>query len=337
MRSTACLLVALLFLTSQNSAPPRLAPELDRVRAGLTASASAEEQAAPIARLDRAKAALEAGRPHLALYLMEMPWEAARSFAFVKASSAVATPEAFAKKWIEVGEPRPVAEAPGRRSPALIDALALAAEARGATTYHASRSFGEDTGVGGGLYYLGESQAVMQFAAMARTLEWPPAGSPPAFRSLTTELAALDTEMTTAYETMERANHSTYIVASAALKQARTLNDSGQYGAALFEYLLSRYLFAAVRGPAAAEATSERIAETRRSLPAGVDHSVAELFLQLAEEGVAGAVPAQRRGAAATIEDVIPAYLRAIAPASTTTAVTPDALVTLTLVRWPFT
>jgi hypothetical protein len=61
------------------------------------------------------------------------------------------------------------------------------------------------------------------------------------------------------------------------------------------------------------------------------------LFLQLAEEGVAGRVPAQRRGAAAALDDVIPAYLRAIAPAATQAAAAAQSDVTITLVRWPYT
>ena len=61
---------------------------------------------------------------------------------------------------------------------------------------------------------------------------------------------------------MERANHPTYIRASAALKQARSLNDRGAFEGALFQYLLSRYLFAPLRGPAA-DATRERLDAAR--------------------------------------------------------------------------
>jgi len=165
----------------------------------------------------------------------------------------------------------------------------------------------------------------------------PAAAAAPPLRSIAPEIAALDVEMTTAYETMERASHSTYIVASAALKQARTLDERRQFGAALFQYLLSRYLFAPLRGPAARDATVERIREAAATLDPKIDNSIAELFLQLAGEGVAGDAAAQKRGAAAAVEDVIPAYLRAIAAPSATAASAPPAQVTITLVRWPFT
>lgn len=338
MRRIALLLAAVFSIVPQPGAPPGLAAEMDRIRAEAAAATPDAQRSAPDARLDRAKAALDAGRPLLALYLFEMPWESAKAWTFVKASNGITTTDAFGRKWSELGEPHAASDATaGARRPLLIDAIAAAAEARGATTYHASRPYGDDSGVEAGLYYLGESHAVMQFAAFARSLPWPAAGEAPRVRSIAPELNALDADMTTAYETMDRASHPTYIVASAALKQARTLNDRGQYAGALLEYLLSQYIFAPLRGPAAQEATAERIAEIRRGLPAGVDHSVAELFLQLAGEGIAGSVPAQRRGAAAALDDVIPAYLRAIAPSTTADAPAPSADVTITLVRWPFT
>jgi hypothetical protein len=337
MRCIALVLAAAFSLVPQADAPPGLAAEMERIRAETSASTPEAQLAAPAARLDRAKAALDMGRPLLALYLFEMPWESAKAWAFVKAASAVTTPDAFARKWSALGEPHPAPAGPSLRRPVLIDAIASAADARGATTYYASRPYGEDSGVTGGLYYLGESHAVVQFAAFARSLTWPPAGAAPSLRSIASELTALDTDMTTAYETMDRSNHSTYIVASAALKQARTLDDRGQYAGALLQYLLSRYIFAPLRGPAAHDASVERIVDVRKGLPPGLDHSIAELFLQLADEGVAGNVPAQRRGAAAALDDVIPAYVRAIAPPATTTASTAPSEVTITLVRWPFT
>src|SRR4029078_593267 len=100
---------------------------------------------------------------------------------------------------------------------------------------------------------------------------WPWRGERPSLRSIAAEIAAFDTEMTTKYETMERANHPSYIQASSALKQARMLDEPGEREGALVEYLLSRYLFAPVRGPAAADATADRIAAARATLGAG-DH-----------------------------------------------------------------
>jgi len=99
---------------------------------------------------------------------------------------------------------------------------------------------------------------------------------------------------------------------------------------------LSRYLFAPLRGVAAPDATRERVDGARARLPIGEDHSIAELFVQFAEEGVSSDNASLRSGAAAVIADVVPAYLAAIAPARATMT-DAAAAVTITLVRWPFT
>jgi hypothetical protein len=327
--------VVLLFAAVQAAPPPELGREIARVRSEIAASVPVDQQAPLNMRLDRAAASLAAGRTYLALYLMESASEGASAFAFAK-SAGLSTRDAFLKKWSETGAPRPAAAATSG-SPAIVDAIAAAADARAPATYQASRPYAEDAGVEAGAYYLGESRALVAFAAFARATRFAGAGRRPPFRSIDREIAAFDAEMTTTYESMARADHPAYIAASAALKQARSLNDAHEYAGALFEYLLSRLLFAPLRGPAAQDATPARIAEARASLGAGVDHSIAELFLQLADEGVSGSVPAQRRGAAAVIDDVLPTYVAAVAPPPVVTTTAAQAQVTVTLVRWPFT
>ncbi len=328
--------IVLLFTLAQPVATPDLAAEVARIRGQVASSVPEAQRAAPAARLDRAQAALDRGSRYLAFYLLESPYEAAGAFAFANASG-VKTSDDFAKAWTAAGDPAARSAAAAGARPAIVDAIADAAEGRAPATYQASRPYAADAGLDAGLYYLGESRALTSFAAFARSLAWPAAGRRPPFRSIAPELAALDAAMTARYETMDRAEHPSYIAASAALKQARTLDAGGRFEAALLEYLLSRYLFAPLGGPASADATAERVAAARASLVRGVDHSIAELFLQLADEGVSGSVPAQRRGAAAVMDDVLPAYFAAVAPPATTAAAAPAAQVTITLVRWPFT
>jgi len=330
IRLLSLVVVAVLQLGAQ----PRFDAELARVRGQIEAGVPADQQAALIQRLNRAEAASKAGRTYQAVYLLEAAYDGAAAFAFA-ASSGVKTPEAFVEKWTRLGPPKP-RHGRSERVPAVIEAIAKASEDRGPTTYLASRPFAEDAGVDAGLYYLGESYAAMDFAALVRSRSWPAPGRRPAFRSLALELAALDREMTTKYETMERTSHPTYIRASAALKQARSLNDHGAFEGALFEYLLSRYLFAPLRGRPA-DATRERLDAVRASLSGGEDHSIAELFVQFAEEGLTSDDKDLRSGAAAVIDDVVPAYVAAIAPARPQTTSDNRAAVTITLVRWPFT
>lgn len=331
----ALMLSASVVVAAVQSAPdPNIATELARVRTQIDTIAPADQRATFVQRLDRADAALRAGRTYQALYLLEAPFESAAAFAYA-ASSGVQSPDDFVRKWM-AGAPKPHSGKPGR-VPALVDGLAEAAEDRGPATYQASRPYAQDSGTGAGLYYLGESHAVMDYAAFVRSRRWSDAGTRPAFRAIAPELAAFDREMTTKYETMERAQHPTYIRASAALKQARSLNDHTAREGALLQYLLARYLFAPLRGPAAAQPTREGIDRARATLPPGGDHSIAELFIQFAEEGLSSDNADLRRGASAVIEDIVPAYLAAIAAPRETSTSTTTAAVTITLVRWPFT
>ncbi|HEY7291791.1 MAG TPA: hypothetical protein VH583_18275 [Vicinamibacterales bacterium] len=331
-QSLLSLLVVL--AAAQPGAQSRLDTEVERVRRQIGASVPADQQAALVQRLGRAEVALKAGRTYQAAYLLEAPYDGAAAFAFA-ASSGIKSPEAFLEKWNGLGPPKPRSGSSARIA-AVIDALAEVSEDRGRATYQASRPYGQDSDVESGLYYLGESYAAMDFAAFLRSGSWPAAGSRPAFRSIASELATFDREMTTKYETMEPANHPTYIRASAALKQARSLNDHGAFEGALFEYLLSRYLFAPLRGSADA-ASRERIDSARASLPAGEDHSIAELFLQFAEEGLSSDNADLRSNAAFVSADVVPAYLAALTTSRASTMSDTTAAVTITLVRWPFT
>ena len=335
MRQSLLAVVIAVIAAPQLGTQSRLDAELVRVRAQIKASVPSDQQASLVQRLDRAEAALKAGRTYQALYLLEAAYDGASAFAFA-ASSGVKSQAAFLEKWTALGPPKPHSGSPGR-APAAIDAIAEASEDRGRSTYQASRPFAEDAGTDSGLYYLGESYASMDFAAFVRSGSWPAAARRPRLRSIAPELAALDREMTTKYETMERANHPTYIRASAALKQARSLDERGAREGALFEYLLSRYLFAPLRGPAAADATRQSVDAARATLPAAEDHSIAELLMQFADEGLSSDSAELRRGAAAVIEDVVPAYLAALAAPATTAMPTANAAVTITLVRWPFT
>jgi hypothetical protein len=333
-RSSFIATVAVLLAGFQSGQNLSISAELARVRSQITESVPQNQRASLVQRLDRADAALKSGRSYQALYLLESPHEGASAFAFA-ASSGVRSHDDFVRTWTRVGVPKPRSGKPGR-APAAVDAIAESAEDRGPSTYQASRPYAEDAGIDAGLYYLGESRAVMAYAAFIRSLSWSDAGRRPAFRSIAPELSTLDREMTARYETMDRSDHPTYIRASAALKQARSLDEHGALEGALFQYLLARYLFAPLRG-VAADPSRGRIDATRATLPSGEDHSIGELFIQFAEEGLSSENADLRRGASSVIEDVVPAYFAALTPARSTSTSAANATVAITLVRWPFT
>ena len=294
-----------------------------------------EQRQGALARLTRAKAAANAGRLHLALYELEGAFVMTNAHAFVSDVTAIKTDEEFVTKWRDVGGPT-IQTATSTTSPSLITAMAASAARRAPTTYRAALPYGQDAGVAAGLYYLGESRALAAFADFARRLPWKREGSAPLLRSIQPELDAFDAEVTRAYENMTPAEHSTYIVVSVLLKRARTLSDNGDHAGALFEYLLARLRFGPLRKTGEAAANDALLNNARARLSTG-DHSIARVFVEMAETAVVGNDAALKRSADIIISDVLPAYHAALTRASRKTTSAAASSVTITLVRWPFT
>lgn len=295
-----------------------------------------EQRQAAITRLTRAKFAADAGRLHLALYELEGAFVMAHAHAFATEKAAVKTDEEFAAIWKGAREPRAQTNARGD-SPSLVTAMAASAARRAPTTYRAALPYGQDAGVAAGLYYLGEAQALASFGDFARGLPWKREGSATPIRSIQPELDAFDAEVTKAYENMTPAEHSTYIVVSVLLKRAKTFSDTGDHAGALFEYLLARLRFWPLRKTSATSADDAALGNARARLAADVDHSIARVFVEMAETALTTDDASQRRNAGVIVADVLPAYHAALTRASreATSAATP--VVTVTLVRWPFT
>jgi hypothetical protein len=79
------------------------------------------------------------------------------------------------------------------------------------------------------------------------------------------------------------------------------------------------------------------VAAARDRLPANVDHSIARVFLEMAQTALAGDDAAARRNGAYIVSDVLPAYHAALVEPTRRMTTAPDPVVTVTLVRWPFT
>jgi hypothetical protein len=319
--------------------PPRaaLAGELARVEALASRVIPADQRAGVETRLTRAKAALGAGRLHLAIFDLETVFTAAGGFDAAAQAATVKTLEGFEDRWRAAGEPSS-ASGPSTSRPVLIEALAASAEARAPVTYRAALPYARDAGVPAGLFYLGESRAMTAFAAFARALDWRPAGPAPPLRSIAGEIDTFEAEVTEAYETMDASQHTAYVVTSVALKRARALAGADHHAGALLEYLLARLRFAPIRGgPSSSADLPARVARARDTLAPDRDHSIALLFLELAETLGASGDDEPRRQAAAILDDVLPAYHAALGAPRPLTAPEPDPAVTVTLLRWPFT
>lgn len=214
--------------------------------------------------------------------------------------------------------------------PAALRALGEAAIPQIRAYYEASLEYGRNTMPEQGLFYLGAAQAERELVALSRTLSRSSGRRAPPLRSLTPELDALESELLAAYRppaSTER--HREFIVASSTLKEARELDAAGlRYGALL------RYLQAAQRTAALSARTVERQGtESLNELDArlsstDVDHSLGRLFLEAAQ--------AESASATVIMNDVLPRYFAALAPAPPQ-APKPAPEVTVTLVRWPYT
>jgi len=208
--------------------------------------------------------------------------------------------------------------------------------------YVASVEYGRNTTPQYGLFYLGNAQAQEEFVTLCRKLSTRSSLPPPPLRALGGEIDALEAELLKAYRppaSIDR--HSEFIAASATVKEARELDADGLRYGALFKYLRAVQLVAPLLSfpPLLdAEALATRLRELDMRLSeGGVDHSIGRVFLQAAQEDVAK--PGAGRNAAvanAIAGNVLPRYFEALAEARPETP-KPAPIITVTLVRWPYT
>ena len=281
-------------------------------------------------RLAAARALLSA-----AMYVAERPPDVRKSVG------------AFESEWRRMGTSlgaavtTPASEAPRAWSSSAVRALAEVASHQVKTNYDASLIYGRATDADSGLYYLGAAQAQQEFVRFAHAL---PAGgaTPIVLRTLDSEAQALERTLLGLYQppaSIDR--HAEFIAASAALKEARELNDAGLRHGALLKLLQATQRTAQLQGVVVPDidVLRARLARVQRDVDgmAG-DHSVVRVFLERAAVELATASPeaAGLSASAAILDHVLPTYLAALAPAVSTVPVT-DATVTVRLVRWPFT
>lgn len=299
--------------------------------------------------LQRTQQALRDGRRLLALLRLTTAREGLSAAAYMSQRTPAERTDAapFAAEWTRMGgvlrsdlAPAPPRAFDGVRS-ALARALAEAAQPQVKVYYDASLDYGKSTTPESGLYYLGAAQAARELVAFLRTLPKGGGGAGPPLRGLAGELDALEGEMLAAYRPpLSIDRHRDFILAHAALKEARELDALGLRHGALLRYLQAAVRFAPLRTPAPTVGPDlrARLSGLAARLDRGkADHSIARLFVEVAEADLAehaqdGAAPS----AAAVADDVLPRYFAALTPARPLPPA-PAPRVTVTLVRWPYT
>jgi len=332
--------------------PDPLAGALGRVSDEIAADTasdplSREIRAAAGPALDRASAALHAGRRRLALFELAraMPLIRARQYV-VSHRDAARSLEALEAEWRRMDgllAPAPGAGAPiPRIGASLAGALAEAALPQARIYYDASLDYGRSNSPDAGLFYMGQALAQQALVAFADSVDDRAAGRAPDFRSLAGELDALESEILSTYRPPAAIEqHPRFIAAASALKEARELDALGLRRGAMLRYLQgslraqplapSPPVFDGVATPVRLDALEARLGRDGR------DHDIARLFIELARADVEDTTTgAAHETAAAVAEVVLPRYLAALEPAASP-APAPEPVVTVTLVRWPYT
>jgi hypothetical protein len=300
--------------------------------------------------LNDARRALEAGRRWFALERLAQARQSLLATRFALQHPAErADLAAFEREWTRLGETlggTPIAVGPlDTIRPAALRALAEVAAPQVRINYDAGLEYGRNTQPEYGLYYVGVADAQQQFVRLARTLTSPAADgrTAPRLRSIADEIAVVQRDLLSMYRppaSTER--HSEFIVASSALKEARQYDALGLRHAALLRLLQAsqRTAMLHVTGDGDNAAIAGQLKALRTRLASGgVDNSIGLLMLERAEAALDTNTAVGRQTALAIATDTLPRYFAALEPArpATTPRGTAAPIVTVTLVRWPFT
>ena len=220
--------------------------------------------------------------------------------------------------------------------PASVRAVTEATHSEIKVYYDTSVDYAKATMPEYGFFYLGLSQAQLDFTKFLQTLREPDSKKQQKFPGLAEQIDDLENKLLAEYKppaSIEQ--HPNFIRASALIKQAHELYHAGMEYGALYRILYARQIVSRITDAGKSidpEEVSRRTKEYASQLNSkDVDHSVALIFLELANE-----TPPNGENARAVFESILPMYFAAMKPPeSQAKKESPSA--TVTLVRWPYT
>jgi len=360
---------AVLALTAPGAAlsPPdaqdpaiRIREEIDRLQQSLREHPIAGEDQAAVAgavddALRRSAQALDAHRSYLALENLSQASDliAGARVASEKAEAVASGLPAFEALWAETNRalaasgPVPGADS-WRRSRAAVRALSEAAAGRVQPLLEGAHGFAVATKPADGLLYLGEAAGESAFAAFCAALEFPGKPAPFPLRSMLPELMRLQGKTQAAFKPPRSIDlHPRFIALNSALKFALELDAAQSYAGSTYQYLEAVRHYGMLDAPpldAEGQAkVAKDLAAARVRLDASKrDESLAELFLERAASQVVhadGSAPSadEWRSTRVILDQVLPAYFAARAPASAPGRAASKRSIRMTLVRWPYT
>jgi hypothetical protein len=280
--------------------------------------------------LKEAEVALKADRFFLGLSLLQEPYTnlLAEQFRLNHKTTEEAGIDAFEQEWKKskadiTARNERLTGLRTRSLPAMVAALAEASAHRGRPYYSSSLYYGRQTSTGSGLFYLGRAFSYLDFAVFCRSLNFEVPGSPPALPPLSPVIKSLRKDTRAVYQPpLSQTRHSDFIKVNSTLKVAGELLRKDLPQAAFQEYLRASLYLAMIQeaepspeGWVALRAKQKDMALQLDKIPG--DQSIADGFMQMAEEALQGEEEKQRsslefRTAHAVLESVLPAYLNVI-------------------------
>ncbi len=231
--------------------------------------------------------------------------------------------------------------------PLVQQALAESAQGQSLTLVEASRAYATVTDTNAGYYYIGEARADVDVASFVYSLQISARSQRFALRSWLPELQALQKKLNAEFvppQSIDR--HSDFIRINSAIKLSGDLDAAKLYAGAFYQYLTAVQLFGAMKAEPLNETKQEELrrdlAQWKEKLRASQrDTSLAQMFQERAElwiDRIDGTEvgPEQWKAAWSVVHSVLPAYEQAISAVPTLDQQTRK-LVTVTLVRWPYT
>jgi hypothetical protein len=294
-------------LPGQASVADALLKEVARVERDLQPVTTEDERAGAEMRLAGAADAARKGRIYLALHELSSAWrlQSATSFA-ARLRESVKTADDFRREWKSLGQP--TAPSAAASLPLAVAAITTSSESVAPATYRASLPYAEDAGISSGVYYLGDADAAVRFGAFCRSLAFDGRGTRPPLRSIAAEIDRFERDVLNRYNKADAAARRPFIQISVGLKMARERDAAGDHGAALLQYLLVRFQDALLNTKAPADDVAARITASEAGMR-NADHSIGELFLQMASAQLESPDPHGKVAASAILDVVIPEYI----------------------------
>jgi hypothetical protein len=303
--------------------------------------------------LTRAQESLQAGREYCALQNIGEATVLVQSYMAVQQNAAALKNglPGFDSHWKKVMLQLSSVDAQSHKrdwsaSRAAVRALSEAAQGQSITVLQASRAYAGVTDPKAGYYYLGEAQGDAEFAKFSHQLKLPTNMPPRAFRSVMPEIASLqkrEEELFQPPRSIEK--HSEFIRLNSTLNLAHELDAANLRFGALYEYLFALQQLALLEidnAPADGVLRERAAAAKRRLSNPRADDSIAELFVQKVDalldpnSQALGSPEQKNRSAAAILQRVLPAYYAFVSGPAPQLRKN-NSIVTVTLVRWPYT